>query len=323
MYKHKAFPGAAGLLRAEQAGHWLKAVGGSDASRSWCIKHNIGLVKAASEGIDSGGFVAPDAFDDAVKVVAETMGAFRARAEYRPATSDYQIRPRRVGNVTAAFVAEGAVIPESNPTLDAIGASMKKMGIMVRDSNELLEDSAVNTASFYAPAFGYADAALTDDWGFNGDGTQAFGGITGLFTALTGKRSSVAAASGHSTFLLLDGTDIVNLMNGVLASAMPGAAWFVSATGYAQTLCRLSATTGGLTASKRPDGTIDASYLGFPVVFSGKLPDVSSSLAAKPMMDSAFVHGQYAGRASAFGNRHVVAEIVGKRSDSDPRHTAT
>ena len=33
-----------------------------------------------------------------------------------------------------------------------------------------------------------------------------------------------------------------------------------------------------------PDGSIAASYLGFPIKFSGKLPDASTTLAGKPML---------------------------------------
>jgi HK97 family phage major capsid protein len=97
-------------------------------------------------------------------------------------------------------------------------------------------------------------------------------------------KSSVAAASGHNTFLTIDTTDIINLMASVLATAIPGAAWYVSSTAYAQTLCRLSAVTGGLVATQKSDGTISASFLGFPVRFSGKLPDVSTSLTGKAML---------------------------------------
>jgi HK97 family phage major capsid protein len=73
-------------------------------------------------------------------------------------------------------------------------------------------------------------------------------------------------------------------MGGVSATAIPNAAFYVSALGYAQTLCRLAAVSGGLTATKRPDGTIDASFLGFPVVFSGKLQNSSGSLVGKAML---------------------------------------
>ncbi len=119
---------------------------------------------------------------------------------------------------------------------------------------------------------------------FNGDGTSAFVGISGLATKLAGLKSSIAAASTHKTFLTLDNTDLTNLMAGVLAAAIPGAAWYTSATGYAQAICRLAATAGGLVATQNPDGTISANFLGFPVKFSGKLPDVSTDLSTKAMM---------------------------------------
>ncbi len=127
-------------------------------------------------------------------------------------------------------------------------------------------------------------ALVKDDVGFNGDGTSTYSGISGLGTKLVGMKSAVAAASGHNTFLTIDTTDITNLMAGVLATAIPGAAWYTSATGYALTICRLAAVSGGLVARQRSDGSISANYLGFPVNFSGKLPDVPTSLAGKPML---------------------------------------
>jgi HK97 family phage major capsid protein len=47
---------------------------------------------------------------------------------------------------------------------------------------------------------------------------------------------------------------------------------------------RLAGTSGGLVATQRADGTVNASYLGFPIRFSAKLPDVATTLAAKPMV---------------------------------------
>ena len=56
-------------------------------------------------------------------------------------------------------------------------------------------------------------------------------------------------------------------MAGVMATAIPGAAWYTSAIGYAQTLCRLAGVSGRLYATMRPDGTI-----------SGELSRLSCSL---------------------------------------------
>ena len=143
---------------------------------------------------------------------------------------------------------------------------------------------APDLGEFITGEVGYAFAAKEDDCGFNGDGTSTYSGIRGLGTMLTGTKGAVAAAAGHNTFLTIDSTDIANLIAGVLASAIPGSAFYTSAIGYAQTFCRLAGVSGGLTATKRTDGTIDASFLGFPVRFSGKLPNVSTTLATKPML---------------------------------------
>jgi HK97 family phage major capsid protein len=281
----RAFTGHDAEQKAERVGNWFKALLGNDAAKAWCIDRGVGLTKAANEsGNTAGGFLAPQDFDAAIINVRETMGAFRQGAEIRPTRSDGQIRPRRTGGLTANFVTEGASIPESSLQLDAVESAQKKFAILGRASSELFEDSAADLGEFLTSEIGYAFATKEDDCGFNGDGTSTFVGMSGLATKLVGMKSSVAAASTHKTFLTLDNTDITNLMGGVIAAAIPGAAWYTSATGYAQTLCRLAGASGGLVAMQKPDGTISANYLGFPVRFSGKLPDVSTDLSTKGML---------------------------------------
>jgi HK97 family phage major capsid protein len=281
----KAFTGAGAEQRAERVGHWFKAIMSQDKSRAWCIDNNIGLTKATNESMNAtGGFLAPVDFDNAVISVRETVGAFRQGAEIRPTRSDGQVRPRRVGGLTANFVAEGVAIPESNFLLDAVETAQKKLAILGRASSELFEDSAADLGEFMASEIGYAFAAKEDDCGFNGDGTSAYSGITGIGTKLVGTASAIAAASGDNTFATVSTTDIANLISGVLATAIPGAAWYVSSVAYALTICRLAAVSGGLVATTRADGTIQASYLGFPVRFSGKLSNVTTGLVGKPML---------------------------------------
>ena len=48
---------------SEIIGHFFKALAGRDASREWCIRHGVGLVKAGTEFPDTaGGFLTPDGF---------------------------------------------------------------------------------------------------------------------------------------------------------------------------------------------------------------------------------------------------------------------
>jgi HK97 family phage major capsid protein len=281
----RAFTGPGAEQKAERVGQWFKAILGNEASKSWCVSNGVGLTKATGESTNVvGGFLAPQDFDAAIISIRETVGAFRQGAEVRPTRSDGQVRPRRTGGLVANFVTEGASIPESSFQLDAVESAQKKFAILGRASSELFQDAAPDLGEFITSEIGYAFAAKEDDVAFNGDGTSAFVGIVGLSTKLVGLKSSVAAGAGHNTFLTLDTTDIANLIAGVLATGVPGAAWYVSATAFAQTICRLAAGSGGLVATMRPDGKIAANYLGFPVRFSGKLADVATSLTGKAML---------------------------------------
>lgn len=296
----RAFTGSGAEQRAERVGHWLKALAGNGEGRDWCVNHRVPVTRATGESVNQvGGFLAPIDFDDAVIAVRDTVGAFR-NAEIRPARSDNRVRPRRVGGLTANFVAEGAAIPESSLQFDQVSASLKKMAILARTSTELWDDSAADLAEFVATEVGYAFAGLEDDCGFNGDGTSTYSGISGLATKLVGLKSAITAQSGHNTFLLLDNTDISELMAGVLATALPGAKFYVSNVAYAQTLCRLAGTSGGLVSRQLPDGSIQANYLGHDVVFSSKLPNSTSSLSGKMML--------------AFGDLRQSSVIVEQRS---------
>jgi HK97 family phage major capsid protein len=111
----RAFTGPEAEQKAERVGYWFKALLGQTKAREWCVENGVGLTKATSESTNvTGGFLAPEDFDAAIINVRETVGAFRQGAEIRPTRSDGQIRPRRVGGLTANFVAEGAAIPESS-----------------------------------------------------------------------------------------------------------------------------------------------------------------------------------------------------------------
>ena len=284
-HRVRAFTGPDAERHAERVGYWFKAMAGQTKSREWCIEHGIGLAKATGESTNTvGGILAPLDFDEAIISVRETMGAFRQGAEIRPTRSVGQLRPRRVAGLTANFVAESAAIPQSNFQLDAVESEQRKLAILARASTELFEDSASDLGEFLTSEVGYAFASTEDNCGFNGDGTSTYSGISGLGTKLVGLKSAIAAASGHNTFLTLDSTDVANLMAGVLATAIPGAAWYTSAIGYAQTMCRLAGVSGGLVSTQLPDGTISAHYLGFPVRFSGKLPNQTTSLAGSAML---------------------------------------
>jgi hypothetical protein len=209
MKRVKAFVGSDAERRAERCGHWLAGLAGVERSQRWCVSNDLPLTRAASEMPDAvGGFLVPQDFDAAIIAVREQVGAFRMGAEVRPVASDAQLRPRRIGGVTAHWTPEGSSITESSFQLDALEPSMKKLAVLVRSSAELYEDSAADLAEFVASEVGYAFAATEDDCGFNGDGTSVYSNAVGLGARLSGMKSAVAATTAHDTFAEIDNIDI-------------------------------------------------------------------------------------------------------------------
>jgi HK97 family phage major capsid protein len=263
------------IKRARISGHFLKAMNGDESSRLLLAKDGFTLTRALNEGADSaGGFLVPTAFDDSVLAILETVGAARAGGiEIRPTDSGGSFRPRRATTgLSAAFVSEGQVIPSSTLLLDAVEFAPKRRAILTSISSELFEDSAVDIGALVTQAVAYAFAGLEDDCVFNGDGTSPFGGTEGVSKKLvSGMKGYVQAASSHHTFLTLDATDLSNLMAGIMAAAVPGAAWFCSNQFYSQTICRLSVSSGGLVTL--PNGR--PSFLGHEILMSSKLPNGS------------------------------------------------
>jgi HK97 family phage major capsid protein len=127
-----------------------------------------------------------------------------------------------------------------------------------------------------------------------------FGGISGLSTRLTGTLSAISAQTAHNTFATLTNLGITNLIGGVLGSALPGSAWYVSQLGFAQCLAQLAATSGNIAIN---NGVM--TFLGWPVYISSKLPNVSTTLAGLPMM----FFGDLAQSSVIFERRQAVIGI--------------
>lgn len=310
--RRRAFPGYGPEVEAryQRSAQWLRAaIYGNDKAVEWCKANGIAIVKAAGETIGTGGgFLVPAELANAILDLRDSYGAFRRRARIVPMASDTASVPRRPGGTGAFFIGENNSAGGSNETganVDNINLTAKKIGSLIRISNEIEEDAIVDMVDFVANEIAFAFAATEDDCAFNGDGTSAFGRMRGIGTiVLDGNhaKAKVTAASGHNTFLTIDGIDLSNLMSGVRASAIPNAAWLCSQTCFANTFCRLTAGgSGGYIETREVDGVLTPCYLGFPVILSAKMPLIAGSLNGKMML--AF-GDMYAG--SVLGQRRAI-----------------
>jgi len=298
----RAFPGFGPDVEAryERAGKWLLAtVYGRKASRDWCDKKGVAIVKAASEGIGSGGgFLVPEALENAILDLRDSYGAFRRRACKWPMGSDSSSFPRRIGAAQAFFFAENSPAANTNTNMDEVKLTAKKLGALVRLSNELAEDSIVDMVDYVANELAWALAVKEDQCAFSGDGTSAYGGMKGIGTiANDGAHGQARQAASADAFGSLQAGDMARLVEGVRASAIPRAAWFMSVTAFAQTVIRL-ANAGGYLYTGPLDNIATPYFNGFPVVLTQALPLSATVTSGLPMM--------------AFGDMYAAA-VLGQR----------
>jgi HK97 family phage major capsid protein len=270
---------------ARAAGAYYAALCG----QPWALKRNeYPIVKAVAEGVNSsGGFLVPTELSRAIIELRDIRGAYRAGCGgATPMKSDLDQIPRRVGALSASFTAEGAAISESSASWDNVALVAKKLAVLTRSSTELSEDSAASFGETLTREIAYAFSAKEDDCGFNGDGTSTYGGIRGITQLLIDgghNAGKVAAAGGHPTFKLLDGTDIAAVIAALPSHALADAAWYISNFGYATTFCRLAATSGGI-VNTTVNGVVMPSFLGWPVRITPVLPQVGTTLNGSVML---------------------------------------
>ena len=188
-------------------------------------------------------------------------------------TSDSINRPRRVGGLTSSWVQEGATIPSSDPTLDNVSLSLRKLAILVKSSTELYDD-AIGLGEWIVNECALAFAKTLDDTFVNGDATDTYQGMRGLVNTLTGTN----AASGHTAFSAIDASDLGSCVAAIQGAAIQGSKWFCSPQAYGGILCRLSVSIGGLAVS--PQGV--PQFLGYDVVTSPSCP--TSGADGKPIL---------------------------------------
>ena len=265
----KAFKGDNAEAQAYLTGQFLLAtIGKSEHAHKWCKEHGVdvrfrGALKESDNSL--GGFLVPIEMERSIIALREERGVLRREAMVVPMASDTLHMPRRASGVTAYWTGELAEITASNPTLDQVELTAKKLGALVRMSSEVNEDTVVSLADFVTTEIAYAFADKEDLAGFLGDGTSTYGGIKGIKNALA-DGSEVTAVTGNTAFSTLDLTDFENMIGKLPLYALQNAKWYISRAGWAASMQRLADAAGGNTTQNIMGGTGPA-FLGFPVVW--------------------------------------------------------
>lgn len=269
-YKSEAKPAHE---RAYRFGRWCAALMGHPKSLAWCSDNGVALVheKAQTEGLPwDGGYLVPDEFDADLIDLREQYGVFRRNARNVPMASETKDRNRRSGGLTAHFVGELASGTESTKTWDQVKLVAKKLMAVTTASSEINEDGMINLGDDLAGEIAYAFANKEDDCGFNGDGTDTYGGIVGVRAQLKGLDATIANIAGlvvasgnaYSEIVLGDLTAVAGLLP--TFGDTPNAKWYIHRQVWLTYLKDLVIDAGGNTVvelqAKLPD-----TLLGYPV----------------------------------------------------------
>lgn len=264
--RSKVFQGPDADERAFRSGQWLRGyIFGNADARQWCKDHDV---RAQSGSVNQlGGALVPPEFATEVIRLLEEYGVYPADAKNRTMTSDQMFLPRRAGGLTAVPVGENDTPTESQITYNQVELVAKLWGISNRTPNSLIEDSPISLADELTFETAYAFSQAFDDAGFIGDGGPAYHGTVGVVNAITNvanNKGVYTAGSGRNTFDTLTLADFTALMARLPRFARRNAKWYISPSGWAASMGRLSVSQNG-TRKEDVATAMPESFLGYPV----------------------------------------------------------
>lgn len=179
------------------------------------------IVGALQVGTDSeGGYLTPEEFETRLVQTMEPLSVMRQISSVISTGSDRNI-PVETSRSAATWTAEEAAYTESDPVFSRVTLGAHKLGVIVKVSEELLQDAFFNVDAYMVNNFGraFAEAEETAYVAGNGSGkptgvtTQASAGVTAAgAAAITSDElidlyhSLKPGYRGRANWLMKDGT---------------------------------------------------------------------------------------------------------------------
>lgn len=283
--KHfRARNGVSADVQAYRFGVFFAAARGVDWAKKRAKELQIEL-RLHSEGDDSkGGVLVPEEFDATIIDLRLQYGVFRRNSKLVPMRGDTKTIPKRTGGLTAYHVGEGDTITESTKTWGRVTLTAKKVTALAKITNELDEDAIISVGDDAMGEMVYAFAVREDADGFYGDGTSAYGGITGVIPKLTGLSGTVANIAGlvvstGSGYASSYGAIVRGDFHKVKAklptyARLATPVWYMNPSFYYEVAEKIAYDAGGVTAMEVLGGALTGRpmFLGFPVEFVENMP---------------------------------------------------
>ena len=280
-----------GRLRAFQnakdaysVGMWFKAKGGDADAKRWCQDHGVEGRAMGSTSANSGSAAVPDVLSSTVIRLVDQYSAFAQNATNVTMPSDVLLFPRRTGGTTAYWIDENTAITASDPTMNQVTLTAKKVTGAVVVASELLQDSIVSIADFIAAELGLSLANAVETAAFSGNPANA-PGVAGLVTSHTGGLLAASGATYAASLVTAAGDtpeevtkgNLLAMMAAVPQHSRQGAKWFCSPYFFATCMQALDLNQGGSVGLSQGMGL---TFLGSEVVLTDRLPSGADSTGA-------------------------------------------
>lgn len=279
-------------------GQLSEQVGGAYRNRDAERWLEANMTVHQSNNATGGHVLIPDEFLTDLIDLRERYGVARRLFKLQPMKSDSLIVPRRSGTLTAYFTGQGSAGTESNKTWNDVRLVAKDLMAISRWSAQLDADAAISIGDDLAREITEAFALKEDQCAFLGTGSQSYGGIVGVNSALNTTGTFGVLTQGTSnTWSAITLTDFHALLGKLpqYAGSMPE--FVCHSAFYYNVMQKLEYASGGVTARELQDGNRGRPlFMGYPVNFSQVL------LSATAVATITCLFGEFS-KAAMFGNR--------------------
>ena len=158
--------------------------------RNKSVPHEV--LNALQVGTESeGGYLVPDEYEHTLIEALEDQNIFRQFAHVIHTSSGDRKIPIVVSKGTASWIDEEAAYPESDDSFGQTSIGAYKLATMIKVSEELLNDSVFDVASYISREFARRIGAAEEEAFFTGNGV---GRPTGILSDTTGAQTGVTTA---------------------------------------------------------------------------------------------------------------------------------
>lgn len=180
---------------------------------------DVGNVLTIGEDSE-GGYLVPDEYEKKLVEGLDEEVFFRKMAHVIKTSSGDRKIPVITGHGEAVWMDEGEQFTESDDSFGQTSISAYKLGTLIKISDELLNDSVFDMASYISKEFARRIGAKEEEAFFIGDGK---GKPTGIFDATAGAETGVTANGVNITF-----DDVMDLFYSLKAPYRNKASWLLN-----------------------------------------------------------------------------------------------